>query len=168
MQGNFEGAEQEYLSLISRLETLRGPQLEPLQKLYHAHLTWLQRRLIQFYVLDWASDAGSPRKDLPYQKVERWLLNSIDTLQLSPKTARDYWGNYDLLLRYYFRCSEDSKLKSLLESIEDKINLAADAAWPYPVATACDISHNSFFLLKHVYETWRSRKGWIVVHSHSE
>ena len=68
MQGNLEGAEQEYLSLIPRLEALRGPQLEPLQRPYHARLTLLQHNLIQFYVSEWTSDAGSPRKDLPYQK----------------------------------------------------------------------------------------------------
>ena len=148
MQGNLEGVEQEYLSLISKLEALRGPQLEPLQRPYHAHLTWLQRHLICLYVLRWTRGVGSPRKDLPYQKVERWLLNSIETLQLSPKTAKDYWENYYLLLRQYFTSGEESKLKSLLESIEDKINLAGDAAWPYSVPTNRDRSHDRFFSLK--------------------
>ena len=148
MQGNLEGAEQEYLSLISRLEALRGPQLEPLQRPYHAHLNWLQRKLINLYVLEWKRDVGSPRNDLPYQKVERWLLNSIETLQLSPETARDYWENYYLLLRQYFTSGEESKLKSLLELIEDKINLAGDAAWPYPVPAFHDRKFDSFFTVR--------------------
>lgn len=148
MQGNLEGAEQEYLSLISRLETLRGPQLEPLQRPYHAHLTWLQRSLIRLYVYEWIGDFRLPRKDLPYQKVERWLLNSIETLQLSPKTANDYWENYFLLLAQYYKIGEESKLKSLLELVEDKINLAGDAAWPYLVPVSCDRNQDRLSLLK--------------------
>ncbi|KAK3168116.1 hypothetical protein OEA41_004562 [Lepraria neglecta] len=148
MQGNLEGAEQEYLSLISRLEALRGPQLEPLQSPYHTHLTGLQRNLIYLYVLEWTRNVGSPRKDLPYQKVERWLLNSIETLQLSPKTAKYYWENYYLLLRQYLISGEESKLKSLVELIEDKINLAGDAAWPYPVPACRDRKFDSFFTVR--------------------
>ena len=148
MQGNWEGAEQEYLSLISRLEALRGPQLEPLQRHYHADLTWLQRNLIVLYVSEWTGYIGSSRKDLPYQKVERWLLNSIETLQLSPKTAKDYWENYYLLLWHYFRSREESMLKSLLELVEDKISLAGDAAWPYPIPTSRDRSRGTFSSLK--------------------
>ena len=128
-EGNVEGVEQELLSLITKLEALQRPQLEHSQGPYHAPLSKQRRRLISFYIVE--GESGRLYKT-PRLKIEQWLLDLIETCRLSVTTAAQYWENYSLLQQYYRQRDDDSKYRSVLATIEDKIKIAGYAAWPFP------------------------------------
>jgi hypothetical protein len=172
-KGNVEGAEQEHLSLITKLEALQRPQLEHSQGPYHTPLIYQRRRLIRFYLMEWEYGCLRTRV-LRFLKIEQWLLDLIETCRLSVRTTVGYWDNYSLLLNYYRYRGDNLKHRSLLATIEDKIKIAGDAAWPFPVLAYDDREYETFWQLKEtlvcsyfMFESFE-RAGWWVTHMQNE
>ena len=123
-QSDSDRAEEECISLISKLEVLGEPYQKPLKNakhnLVHLYSDWL-RQEPKFW-----SKEGPPlflERTAPRQKFERLLLEGIESSENSPTTTARHLCNFELLRRQYHLLDEDVKLDSLLKRIEDIIRI---------------------------------------------
>lgn len=107
-QGDYDRSEQEYLSMISRAETLQGP--------YRRLILHLKHDLARLYM-----DNLIRHRSTPFFKVEQLLLECIELSEAILTLDGISLCVFELLRDYYHCMDEDLKLKSLLIRIDNKI-----------------------------------------------